>query len=432
MQATTAEIPLWEFDPSGAVIVHREADLWRRVPGSRAVQCELCFRRCRLGPDEAGPCGARVNVRGRMHIPSHGVLGCCVRQMNGYQASPFLTYKPGALVVFLGGLHCSSHCTFCMSTDMTWRPEAVPWGFGEWRPGWARGWYGRKALLHPAGAISAAVEWGCTQIEFGVNEPTVTWEYTYDVARLAKAAGLDVTLETNGLTTPEAIEQLAPFVDAVDVGVKGTLAPGFYEQWMRLPPGATQAVKASLLAWKRAGVHVIVGDLIAPPQMQSDAEAERAQRELYEWVAAELGPQTPLLVTPMAPPGPRQASSGFLVAPGQQDRYLHRCLTALARARGAGLLGLAKSNQTTVRCPACGAPILVITLPVENCDEERDGCAMPWKYCKWWSHAQYATDGRCDHCGASVPIVTLRPSELEQARRLVRALWPGAPMKGVL
>lgn len=416
-----APIPDWTQDEAGRIHSVRSATYWRRLPG-QSIHCDLCYRRCELGPGEAGWCGLRVNQGGTLALTSHGVVSCAVRQQRGYQVDPFLLYKPGALSLFLGGVNCTAGCVFCMSKELTWRPERVPWAFGgERRLGRSGGWYGYRAMLHPAGAVALAAQWGCQQVAFGINEPTLTWEYTADVARLARRAGLDVLIETNGFTTLPAIHALAPAVSAVDLGIKGSGAPDFYAHWMK-SPAAMPAVLAAATAWRQAGVWLLIGDVIAPPQMQTDAAAAEAQRRLYGWIAEHLGPHTPVLITPMMVPGPQrpgQASrwDGFLLSAQTGAADYHAYYDRQARARelavAAGLVYVhSKRDDEGIRCHACGGLLLRFQSPMLACTP----CTMATHGCHYWTHEQHVTDGRCDHCQAAVPIVTLSDGDLAAMR----------------
>lgn len=265
------------------------------LPGRAAAPldtttCLLCYRYCELADGETGWCKARGNRGGSVVALEYGQVSCVVRQIRGYQVDPFLTYKPGATSLFLGGLRCTAGCTFCMSTRLVHRPEAVRWAAPADTPvSPGDTWYGRKATLKPVTAVLTALQLGCQHVEFGINEPTVTAEWTLATAAVAKECGLDVVVETNGFTTPHVIEQLfAQVVDAVDVGVKGSADPEFYARQMR-SAGAVPHVLDSLLSWRRAGTHVIVGDLIAPPHTQSDPQFEDAARRFYGWLAEHLG-----------------------------------------------------------------------------------------------------------------------------------------------
>lgn len=421
-------VPDWLLNEDGQIIPIRDAEFW--TPGADAMaHCDLCYRRCSIPPGMAGWCGHRFNDNGRMALDAHGVTSALVKQMRGYQADPFLTYKPGALSLFIGGAYCTAGCKFCMSTDIVWNPGKLNWVGGK--PGnlaHQGGHYHALAYLHPAGVIETAKQWGCSQVEFGINEPLLTWEYTYDVARLAKEAGLDVVVETNGFSTPEAVQALAPFVDAVDLGIKGSAAPAFYARWMDAP-GALTAVFQSALEWKRAGVHLIIGDVIAPPHMQTDREATEAQNRLYGWIADNLDEHTPTLITPMMQPGPQRPgekrAGGFFLpgtaVDGDMARYGRRLFAALDRAKAAGLHYAHMKRETeTITCHSCSGILLRFQSPMKHCEP----CIMPTHFCGWWSHEQFVTDGRCAHCGTAVPIVVATAEELAAARPHIGTGFP--------
>lgn len=411
-QRERVNVPLWAVSKAGEVTARRSADFWRRGEGQN-VECRLCFRRCVLQPGKAGWCRARVNAHGKMMLVAHGVLSCAERQMNGY-LDPFMTYKPGSKSLYVGGVYCTSGCVFCASTDMTWRPDRIPWGYGgERQAGQTGGWFGYRAMLHPAGAVELALKWGCKGVLFGVNEPLMTWEYTFDTARLAKDAGLDVLIETNGFAMTEAVVKLAPYVDAVDLGLKGSGDPEFYARWMKAPAAMT-AVFESLMAWRAAGVHLIVSDVVAPPQMQSEVAAAAAQGALFGWIAAHLGPLTECIITPMVRPalvrqGNSFVDSHFMLRGGASGmdlaEYWLRIERAIEIARDAGLVyAHTKNNDETIRCHACDGILLRFPSPMMDCEP----CIMAKEFCPYWQHEEHVTGGKCDHCGAAVPVVTTR------------------------
>lgn len=395
------------------------------------MACQICYRHCEMRPGDIGWCGARTNRDGHNEPVDYGVVSCCVRQMRGYGPDPFLTYKPGATALFLGGLRCTAGCTFCMSTTMVHKPQAVPWGLDP--PGHATAdslWYGARAHMAPSVAVDAAEHWGCSQVSFGINEATMSPEWTLAVAYEAKGRGLNVCLETNGFTSPKLIEVFAPYVDAVDVGVKGSASSDFYDRHMR-SPGAVPHVLEALRVWQAAGVHLIVGDLVAPPHMQSDVEFVDAAQRFYGRIAETLGQSVPVLTTPMFHPGPAQAggTGRQLVRQGEEQIYTDRLATALQFAQGAGLYyaHTKLSGTQMLPCHACRRPLLVFS---EACGagwrragaaaEPYDPCVMAENFCPWWSHQQFVTDdSRCEWCGAAVPVAVLSAPELAAARSVI-------------
>jgi pyruvate formate lyase activating enzyme len=420
--------PLWHQDEAGRVQRIRHAEHWHREDGK--VRCDLCYRKCLLGDGEAGWCGFRSNRGGRMELDSHGIITSLVRCTAGYGENPFLTFKPGQTGVFLGGQQCTAACTFCMSAQIVHQPGKVAWAGGAERmvPGDSR-WFFQRALLHPADAVEAAGFHQAASVLFGINEPLLSFEWTIDVAQLAKRRGLDVYVESNGFSEPGPLRQLAKFVDAVDVGTKGSLDDTFYSRVMR-SAGAPDAVRRALLAWRKAGVHLIVGDLIAPPHMQPDRVFTESARAFYGWIAAELGPLTPVLITPIFRPGPLTAAGARVLARTEAEagQYMQRLLDALRLAGDAGLpYAHLKDPGIPLRCHACGGVLLVFA---EACTagwyasgvSEGEPCVMARSFCPWWSHEQHVTPGgRCGHCGTAVPVVCLAPAALEAERAKVTA-----------
>jgi pyruvate-formate lyase-activating enzyme len=425
--------PLWRTGPDGTIDRVRHAEHWHRQD-ARAV-CGLCYRLCSLGDGEDGWCGFRGSRGGRMELLSHGIITSLVRAISGYGENPFLSYKPGMTSVFLNGIQCTSGCTFCMSTQIVHRPAAIEWAGGSeqmW-PGDSR-WYFQKGLLHPRDAVEGAVLHGASSVLFGINEPTLSFEWTADVAQLARRRGLDVLIETNGFTETSPIRQIAGHVGAVDVGTKGSLDPEFYEHHMR-SPGAPDAVRRAMVTWQRAGVFVLVGDLVAPPHMQDGKTFTEAAKRMYGWIGENLGPLTPVLVTPIFPPGPMKSepSARMLVRDdAEQEAYTGRLHEALQLAWDAGLpYAHMKSEKARIDCHECGGVLLAFTRRCAEGGAEAFGeewpkpCMMPL-YCPWWSHEQHVTpDGRCGHCGARVPVAVLSERELERERAKVRAAAHG-------
>jgi pyruvate formate lyase activating enzyme len=419
--------PLWRQDEAGRVHRIRHAEHWRREDGK--VACGLCYRLCKLGPGETGWCGFRSNRDGSMLLDSHGIVTSLVRQVRGYGPDPFVTYKPGMTSVFLGGQQCTAACTFCMSAQIVHNPAVVPWAGGTERmiPSDSL-LYGTRALMHPLDAVAAAVHHQAASVLFGINEPTLSFEWTIDVAQLARRRGLDVCAETNGFTEPGPVRQLARFVNAVDVGVKGSLDEAFYSRVMR-SPGAPDAVRRALAAWRRTGVHLIVGDLVAPPFMQPDAVFTEAAKAFYGWIAETLGEHALVLITAIYQPGPlKENPAGMLVrGPEGEAAYRDRLCEALGLAAAAGLPYAHPKSTDPIRCHACGGVLLAFT---EACTAgwhasgvaEDTPCVMPRSFCPWWSHEQHVTPGgRCGHCGTAVPVVCLDPAALAAERAKVTA-----------
>lgn len=408
--------------------IYRRPEFWATLPGD-LVACTLCYRNCVIEPGEAGWCKYRVNEEGRLVTPAHGVISMLQMAMSGYATHPLLFFKPGQPAVYLGATYCTSDCHFCSSGRLVWRPWTLDWGpEGEGRPAeFGSVWGFLRKVVPPGDVVELARRIGAGQIHFGMNEPTLSIEYTLDVARRAKRAGLDVTLLTNGFTSPGAVRTLAPYVDAIELGVKGSGDPEFYRRWMRAE-GAMDAVKVAAKTWREAGVHVQISDVIAPPHMQTDAAAEEAMRRLYGWIADELGPLTPVRICHMRyPEGIRRGEGkiGRAMLPpradeGQRLSWIARPLWAEGMARQTGLpYAHIRGDDRPIRCHNCGEVLLD---PRQDCRMEGVGaCLMVQGFCPFWGHEQHVTAGRCDHCQATVPVIALSEVQLAASWALARS-----------
>src|SRR4051794_39544886 len=130
---TQQHIPEWRIGENGRIVTVRSAEFWQPAEQG-AIDCTLCYRRCRIEEGQVGWCRARVNDAGRMLIPHHGVASVAGHIRLGYGTAS-LCYYPGARALTIGGIYCTSGCSFCSAMDATWNPNRLPWAAGERKVG---------------------------------------------------------------------------------------------------------------------------------------------------------------------------------------------------------------------------------------------------------------------------------------------------------
>ena len=399
-QASGPNVPRWGTDRNGKIVVNRDASFWRATGSGKQVECLLCYRRCVLNPGEKGWCRYRGNSGGKMALYAHGQIGALYPWVMGYAVGS-LTYYPGMRVVGIGALHCSAACSFCYVSSFSTHTERMPANPDQ--TGRIGGWYGYKTLAHPQGIVNqVAPAWNAHAIALSYNEPvSVSWEYSFDVCRLAQQQGLQTLIFTNGYATEAATRKLAPFVSMVKIGVKGSGNEDFYTRYMR-SPGAMEAVYHSMRVWKESGVRVTVSDTIAAPQMQTDEQTEEAQKRLYSWVADTLGPLTVLHLGEMHRFNDNLTSFEPLLSSRMEDahqRYAERQARTIEIAHECGLHYVENDDASTdkvITCHACDG--VLMRKPAVT----YDGVNVYHT-----PHEQHVTDGRCDHCSTVVPVATL-------------------------
>ena len=133
-------------------------------------------------------------------------------------------------------------------------------------------------------------EKGNIGVAFTYNEPLVGWEYVLDAAKLVKKAGMKNVLVTNGTASPEILKRLLPYIDAMNIDLKG-----FRDEYYRKLGGSLPAVK-EFIAGAAAGCHVELTTLIVPGENDSVQEMEEETR----WIAS-LDREIPLHISRFFP-----------------------------------------------------------------------------------------------------------------------------------
>jgi len=247
----------------------KEAMFWSPLSDGR-VRCDLCHRRCIIVPGAYGACGVRYNQGGKLYTLVYGMLTAA--NADPIEKKPLMHFNPGACVFSISTVGCNFYCKFCQNwvLSQTRRDKM----FGE--------------PYEPEEVVHEAKKAGCQGISYTYNEPTIFYEFMYDTAKLAKKEGLFNTMVTNGYMTPEAIREIAPYMDAATVDFKGAGNRDFYRKFMGVPD--PDPIYESILEMKRAGWWIEITNLVVP--VYGDSEGDL--RKLAKWIVEYLGEETPL------------------------------------------------------------------------------------------------------------------------------------------
>lgn len=252
----------------------KEAMFYEKLEDQK-VRCGLCNHRCRISDGNTGICGVRENRDGVLYTLIYAMVSS--EAIDPIEKKPLFHFNPGSDVYSLGTIGCNFRCKHCQN----WTISQV-------------GLDGSNSIeISPELAVKRALAAECRSIAWTYNEPTIWYEYTYDCAKLAKEAGLDTAYVTNGYITPEALEHIAPYLDAFRVDIKA-FSESFYKEIVgaKLSP----VLESAKLA-RKLGMHVEVVNLIIPTLNDSENEL----RELSKWVCEKLGENTPVHFTRFQP-----------------------------------------------------------------------------------------------------------------------------------
>ncbi|MBQ1391167.1 MAG: AmmeMemoRadiSam system radical SAM enzyme [Firmicutes bacterium] len=249
--------------------------------------CGVCFRHCDIPAGGVGFCGARTCRDGEVTALNYGLLTSLA--LDPIEKKPLYRFHPGSRILSAGSFGCNLRCPFCQNYQISWSEEAFR--FAE-----------RAEYVSPEQLAATADYYrkrGNIGVAFTYNEPLIGYEYVRDTGKLLRGRGLKTVLVTNGMAERAVLEELAPYVDAMNIDLKG-----FTERYYRdVLKGDLEQVK-SFIARAVQVCHVELTTLIVP----GENDREEEMRELAAWVAGltdpegrKIGTDIPLHVTRFFP-----------------------------------------------------------------------------------------------------------------------------------
>ena len=331
----------------------KEAMLYEKLPENR-VRCNLCAHHCLIGDGNKGICQVRENRDGKLYTLVYGRT--ISQNIDPIEKKPLFHFYPGSTTYSIATPGCNFRCAWCQNWEISQMPKKQHLIAGY--------------EATPAEIVSAAQKRSCRSIAYTYTEPTIFFEYAYDTARLARAAGLANIFVTNGYMTGEMLKTIAPYLDAANVDLKA-----FRDKTYRKYVGARlQPVLDSLKAIKQLGIWLEVTTLVIPgindePEELQDA-AQFIIRELgadTPWHISRFFPDYQLIDVPPTPQksleraweigksvGLRYVYLGNVPGEEKQNTYCPDCRALLIRRNIFGVL--ANCIQSGC-CPNCGFAI---------------------------------------------------------------------------
>ena len=228
------------------------------------ARCEVCFRHCELQEGQTGPCGARTASGGCVRPVFYGRVSSLA--LDPIEKKPLARFHPGSMILSAGGLGCNLRCPFCQNHE-------IAQADGE------NGFPVRTEEMPPVTLAELAAHYrqaGNIGLAFTYNEPLVCWEYVRDTARLVHERGMLNVLVTNGCAETGILEQLAPYIDAMNIDLKG-----FTDRYYREVLGGDRQMVMTFIREAVKRCHVELTTLVVPGENDSEEEMLR----LSEWVA---------------------------------------------------------------------------------------------------------------------------------------------------
>ena len=247
--------------------------------------CEVCFRHCRIREGGTGFCGVRTCRDGKVLPAGYGRITSLA--LDPIEKKPLRRFCPGSMILSAGSYGCNLRCPFCQNHEITWSEYAFR--------------LGEKAEYLPPETLADLAEQcrnrGNIGIAFTYNEPLICYEYVRDTARLVHERGMKNVLVTNGTASLSVLEELVPFIDAMNIDLKG-FTDHYYSDVLH----GSRRMVMEFIAEAVRHCHVEITTLIVPGENDTPEE----MRELSSWIASlnangESGTKIPLHISRFFP-----------------------------------------------------------------------------------------------------------------------------------
>ena len=244
--------------------------------------CNVCFRHCQLTEGETGFCGARICESGKIIPQNYGRLTALA--LDPIEKKPLARFHPGSLVLSVGSYGCNIRCPFCQNNEISWSKEALGMANAD------------MDYILPEKLAETALYYkdqGNIGVAYTYNEPLVGYEYVRDTAKLVHQNGMLNVLVTNGTATLEVLDEIAPYIDAMNIDLKG-----FTDEYYNSLLGGNRKMVMEFIERAVSFCYVELTTLIIP----GENDSEKEMREMTEWIAGLDGQgEVPLHITRFFP-----------------------------------------------------------------------------------------------------------------------------------
>ncbi len=166
------------------------------------VLCETCEKKCVLKEGQKGVCRTRKNIGGKIYTIAYGDISSI--SLNTIEKKPFYHFYPGTYAMTVGTWGCNFLCPWCQNWEISKFPPK-----GEY-------------FISPEDFINICLGYRAHGTSISFNEPTLLFEWSLDVFKIAKKYNLYNTYVSNGYMTEKVFYTLIESgLDAINIDLKG-------------------------------------------------------------------------------------------------------------------------------------------------------------------------------------------------------------------
>lgn len=245
--------------------------------------CPICPHHCRLDQNQIGYCRARKNIDDEIIPINYGMITSAA--LDPIEKKPLARFFPGNWILSIGSFGCNLKCPFCQNHGISMADENFP-----------------TQQITPENLVKLAIDLqskprGNLGVAFTYNEPLIGYEFVLDSAKLLHEAGLKTVLVTNGMICQKPLENLLPYVDAMNIDLKSFDQK--YYSWCGAPENGLETIKKSI-EMSAESCHVEITTLIVTNENDS-VELMDSEARWISSIEKRIGREIPLHITRFFP-----------------------------------------------------------------------------------------------------------------------------------
>lgn len=240
------------------------------------TQCLTCERKCKITKGKTGFCQTRMNIDGEIFTLVYGCIPALSN--NPIEKKPLFHFYPGTYAITVGTYGCNFSCPWCQNHHISHPSSPVLDKIKN-----------ENEYLSPERLIELAIKNHSKGTSISFNEPTLLFEYSLDVFKLAKQKGLYNTYVSNGYMTEEVLRDLVENgLKAINIDIKGNA-----EMVQKYCGTNVENVWRNAKMVKELGVHIEITTLLIE-NLNTD---QKTIKSIAHRIHQELGEDTPFHIT---------------------------------------------------------------------------------------------------------------------------------------
>jgi len=188
----------------------KEALFYKKIDNKK-VKCNLCYHNCIIKDGSRGFCNVRENKNGTLYSLIYGKV--IANNIDPIEKKPLFHFYPGSKTYSIATPGCNFKCLHCQNYSISQNLNNSEI-------------YAKEIL--PIDIVKNAIKEECDSISYTYTEPTIFFEYAYDIAKIAYNKNLKNIFVTNGYISKESIEYISPFLNGANIDLKA-MSDNFYK-----------------------------------------------------------------------------------------------------------------------------------------------------------------------------------------------------------